>query len=127
MTRVLQVLVVLPAILFIVMGVRWLVDPAGVAPEFGMTLQTGLGLSAQVGDLSSFFLTLGFCMLLGLVSGQRPWFYAATMILFLAAAGRTVAWLVHDAALAPEIALEVIIGIILLVAAKRLPEAGGSD
>ena len=36
MNRVLSVLVLLPAILFIVMGVRWLVAPAGIAPEFGL-------------------------------------------------------------------------------------------
>ena len=28
-------------------GVRWLVDPAGVAPSLGLTLETGLGLSSQ--------------------------------------------------------------------------------
>ena len=122
MNRFLQVLVLLPAILFIVVGVRWLVAPAGVAPEFGLTLETGLGLSSQVGDMASFFLTLGFCMLLGLVTGQRPWFYVGAMILLLAAIGRTLAWLVHDAALAPQIGLELVVGVLLLIAAQRLSE-----
>ena len=44
------------------------------------------------------------------------------MIRLLAAVGRTLAWLVHDAALAPQIGLELVIGVILLVAAKRLAE-----
>ena len=122
MNRFLQVLVLLPAILFIVVGVRWLVAPAGVAPEFGLTLETGLGLSSQVGDMASFFLTLGFCMLLGLVTGQRPWFYVGAMILLLAAIGRTLAWLLHDAALAPQIGLELVVGVLLLIAAQRLSE-----
>ena len=122
MNRFLQVLVLLPAILFIVVGVRWLVAPAGVAPEFGLTLETGLGLSSQVGDMASFFLTLGFCMLLGLVTGQRPWFYVGAMILLLAAIGRTLAWLLHDAALAPQIGLEFVVGVLLLIAAQRLSE-----
>jgi len=55
MNRLLKVLVVLPAILFLVTGLRWLVAPAGVAPQFGLTLEQGVGLSSQVGDLSAFF------------------------------------------------------------------------
>ena len=38
MNKVLRVLVLLPAILFLVTGLRWLVAPAGVAPMFGLTL-----------------------------------------------------------------------------------------
>jgi hypothetical protein len=37
--------------------------------------------------------------------------------------GRILAWLVHDAALAVDlIAPEIIVGVILLVASRRLPE-----
>ena len=68
MNKILKVLVALPAILFIVTGLRWLVAPAGVAPMFGLTLADGVGLSSQVGDMSAFFLTLGICMLVGLVT-----------------------------------------------------------
>ena len=93
MNRVLSLLVVLPAILFIVTGLRWLVDPAGVAPEFGLVLGEGLGLSSQVGDMSGFFLTLGICMLAGLVSGRRTWYYPAVLLLLLTAVGRVIAWI----------------------------------
>ncbi|GHD07176.1 hypothetical protein GCM10007052_02710 [Halioglobus japonicus] len=113
-------LVLLPAILFIVMGVRWLVAPAGIAPEFGLELATGLGLSSQVGDMSGFFLTLGICMLAGLVTGRRTWFYPAALLLFLTAIGRVVAWLFHDAALAPQIGVELVVTVILLLASQRL-------
>ena len=121
MNRVLSVLVVLPGILFVVTGVRWLVDPAASATQLGMALDHGLGLSSQVGDLSSFFLTLGICMLTAVVSGRRIWYYPPILLLSLAAAGRLVAWLLHDAALAPQIGVEVVIAILLLVASRRLP------
>ena len=62
MNRLISLLVLLPAVLFVVTGVRWLVAPAGIAPEFGLVLGEGLGLSSQVGDMSAFFLTLGACM-----------------------------------------------------------------
>ena len=123
MNKVLKILVLLPAILFLVTGLRWLVAPAGVAPTFGLTLDQGVGLSSQVGDMSAFFLTLASCMLIALISGRRSWYYPAIMLLSITAVGRILAWLVHDATLALDlIAPEVIVSIILLVASRRLPE-----
>jgi hypothetical protein len=120
MNKILSVLVLLPAILFVVTGLRWLVAPAGVAPEFGLVLGEGLGLSSQVGDMSGFFLTLGICMLMALVTGRRSWYYPPAILLSLTAVGRVIAWLVHDAALASQIVPEVLVAVILLVASRRL-------
>ncbi|MCP4465330.1 MAG: hypothetical protein GY887_02915 [Halieaceae bacterium] len=120
MSRILGLLVLLPAILFVVTGVRWLVAPAGIAPEFGLALGEGLGLSSQVGDMSGFFLTLGICMLAALVSGRRTWYYPAVLLLSLTAMGRVVAWLLHDAALAPQIVVEILVAVILVIASRRL-------
>ena len=123
MNKVLKILVLLPAILFLVTGLRWLVAPAGVAPMFGLTLDEGVGLSSQVGDMSAFFLTLASSMLIALISGRRSWYYPAIMLLSITAVGRVLAWLVHDATFALDlIAPEVIVSIILLVASRRLPE-----
>ena len=123
MNKLLSLFVLLPAILFVVTGLRWLVDPAGVAPEFGLVLGEGLGLSSQVGDMSAFFLLLGICMLTALVSGHRLWYYPPMILLALTALGRILAWLMHDAALAVDlIAPEVLVALILLVASRRLPE-----
>lgn len=125
MNKVLQVLVLLPAILFMVTGVRWLVAPAGVAPMFGLTLEQGVGLSSQVGDMSGLFLTLGSCMLIALISGRRTWYYPAIMLLLITAVGRILAWLVHDATLALDlIGPELVVSAILVVASLRLPERG---
>ena len=123
MNQVLKLLVLLPAVLFLVTGLRWLVAPAGVAPTFGLTLDQGVGLSSQVGDMSGFFLTLGICMLTALVTRRRSWYYPPVLLLSITALGRIVAWLLHDATLAVDlIAPEVLISIILLVASRRLPD-----
>lgn len=120
--RGLKLLVLLPALLFLSTGLRWLVAPAGVAPDFGLTLETGIGLSSQVGDMAGFFLTLGLCILLALVTNRRAWYYPAMLLLLLTAIGRILAWLFHDAALATElIAPEISVFLILLVASRRLP------
>ena len=121
MNKVLKLLILLPAIFFIVTGVRWLVAPAGVAPMFELTLDEGIGLSSQVGDMAGFFLTLGSCILIALISGRQTWYYPAIMLLAITAVGRIVAWLVHDASLPLDlIAPEIIIALILFVASRRL-------
>lgn len=121
--RVLTVVVALPGLLFLTMGLRWLVDPAGVAPELGMTLDVGIGLSTQIGDLSAFFLVAGLSILIALVTGQRTWYYPPAMLLLLAASGRLVAWVVHDAGLATQlIVFETVVGLLLLGASRVLPK-----
>ncbi len=122
MNTAIRLLVLLCGILFLITGLRWLLAPAGVAPEFGLTLGSGVGLSSQVGDMSAFFLTLGVCILMGLTRQRPVWFYSPMILLSLTAVGRIVAWLLHDAALAVNlIAPEVIVTLILLIAARRLP------
>ena len=125
MNKVLKLLVLLPAILFLVTGIRWLVAPAGIAPNFGLTLADGIGLSSQIGDMAGFFLTLGSCMLIALITERRSWYYPPMMLLAITALGRVLAWLLHDATLAgSQIMVEVVVAFILLVASRRLPQEG---
>jgi hypothetical protein len=117
-----KLLVLLFGILFLVTGLRWLLAPAGIAPDFGLALGSGIGLSSQVGDMSAFFLTLGLCMLTGLTTQRSVWYYPPIMLLLLTAVGRVLAWLLHDAALATQlIAPEVMVSLVLLFASRRLP------
>ena len=125
MNIALRAIVLLCGVLFIVTGLRWLLAPAGVAPEFGLVLSSGIGLSSQIGDMSAFFLTLGVCILMGLTTQRTIWYYPPIILLSLTAVGRVLAWLLHDAALATDlIAPEVIIALILLIASRRLPAQG---
>jgi hypothetical protein len=118
-----KLLVLLPAILFVVTGVRWLVAPAGIAPNFGLTLADGIGLSAQVGDMTGYFLTLGGCMLIALITERRSWFYPPMMLLAITTQGRIVAWLFHDASLTVgPIMVEVVVTLILLLASRRVAQ-----
>lgn len=120
--RLLTLAVAVPGLLFTVMGLRWLVDPAGIAPELGLSLEAGLGLSSQVGDLAAFFLVAGLCILIALVTGRRTWYYPPAMLLTIAATGRLVAWIVHGASLAVQmIVVEIVVAVLLLVASRLLP------
>lgn len=120
--RLLTVVVALPGLLFTIMGLRWLVDPAGIAPQLGLSLQTGLGLSSQVGDLAAFFLVAGLSILIALVTGRRTWYYPPAMLLAIAATGRLVAWVVHGATFAVQmIVFEILVTVLLIVASRFLP------
>ena len=120
-----KLLVLLFGILFLLTGLRWLLAPADIAPDFGLALGSGIGLSSQVGDMSAFFLTLGVCMLMGLTTQRSVWYYPPIILLSLTAVGRVLAWLIHDAALATQlIAPEVIVSLVLLFASRRLPNRG---
>ena len=125
MNIALRAIVLLCGVLFIITGLRWLLAPADVAPEFGLVLSSGVGLSSQIGDMSAFFLTLGVCILMGLTTQRTIWYYPPIILLSLTAVGRVLAWLLHDAALATDlIAPEVIIALILIIASRRLPAQG---
>ena len=122
MNTAIKLLVLLFGILFLVTGLRWLLAPAGIAPDFGLALGSGIGLSSQVGDMSAFFLTLGVCILMGLTTQRSVWYCPPIILLSLTALGRVLAWLIHDAALATQlIAPEVIVSLVLLFASRRLP------
>jgi len=121
MNRILRALVALPGIFFVVMGLRWLVDPAGAAGDMDMELLDGIGRSTQIGDLATFFLALGMMILVGLITSPRRWFHVPALMLLGAAIFRVLAWLLHDAALAGQlIAVELVVACLLLVAASRL-------
>lgn len=126
MRKALKVLILIPSLLMVVSGIRWLVDPSGAADALGMTLLDGVGRSSQIGDGAGYFLTLGFCMLMALISEERSWFYPPIMLLMLTVVGRLLAWLLHDAALTVDfIAVEVIMALLLLVGARVLTKGEG--
>jgi glucose-6-phosphate-specific signal transduction histidine kinase len=105
------------------MGLRWLLAPRGIAPEFGLALQSGIGLSSQIGDMAAFFLLLGICILTALVAQRRFWYYPPMILLSLTALSRVLAWLIHDAALPMNLIMpEIVVALIILVASRRLPD-----
>lgn len=125
MNKTLKVIVALPAILFLIVGLRWLIAPAGVAAEFGMPLLDGLGRSTQIGDLAAFFIGSSVMVLLGVVTQNKTWLLAPALLLSLTAVFRLLAWLVHDASFAgQQIAIEVVVAALLVFAASRAVQPG---
>ena len=121
MNSLLRALVALPAIGFLVIGLRWAIDPSSAASDLGMTLLSGVGRSSQIGDVGALFLSMGSMILIALTTGQRSWFYAPALMLSLIAVLRILAWLLHGAALTLDmIVVEVVVASLLLLASSRL-------
>jgi hypothetical protein len=114
-----------PAVVFVVIGLVWLVAPGFVAARMRMPLLEGDGLSTQIGDLASFFLVLGGSILTALLTHRSIWLYPAIMLLGFAVTGRVIAWLAHGAGLPLDmIAVEVVVAGLLVVLARRMAAAG---
>ena len=123
MKKAYQIVVALPGIIFLFFGIRWIIDPASAAEALGMPLLDGVGRSTQIGDMTSFFLSLSVLIFGGLITAKRIWFYVPVMMLGLTAFFRIVAWIVHDAALAiPLIAPEIIIASLIFFASAKICE-----
>ena len=123
MNKVLRIVVALVGLLFVMLGIRWLVDPSGSAADLGMPLLEGIGRSTQIGDLVAFFFSGGLMVVIGLITDRRSWLYAPAMLVASTALFRVIAWLAHDAAFATQqIAVEVVISLLLIAAALRLAD-----
>lgn len=121
MTTTWKILTGLPGVIFVSIGLIWLIAPGFAASQLGMSLLTGVGLSTQIGDLASFFLVLGSCILTALLRGQRNWLYAPIMLLGCAAVARVIAAAFHGATFAIElVAVEVSVAALLVNAYREL-------
>ena len=68
---------------FLINGLQWIIAPARIAEQLGMPLLEGVGLSTQIGDMGSFFITVGAMTLIGAITTTRHWFYAPSMLLLV--------------------------------------------
>ena len=121
MKNVLRVVAGLLGALFFAMGLQWILSPANIAESLGMPLLEGVGLSTQIGDLGSFFITVGAMTLIGAITTTRHWFYAPSMLLLVAALYRTLSTLLYGAPFViSAIAVEVVVGLFLIFVSSKI-------
>ena len=121
MKNVLRIVAGLLGILFFLNGLQWIISPANVAESLGMPLLEGVGLSTQIGDLGSFFITVGAMTLIGAITTTRHWFYAPSMLLLVAALYRTLSTLLYGAPFVMSaIVVEVVVGLFLIFVGSKI-------
>ena len=107
--------------LFLINGLQWIIAPANIAAQLGMPLLEGVGLSTQIGDMGSFFITVGAMTIIGALSQTRHWFYAPSMLLLVAALFRTLSTAIYGAPFVlPAIVVEISVGLFLIFAGSRI-------
>ena len=92
----------IPAVVFLIIGVFWVLQPGIMAENFGMVLSSDLGLSSQIGDLGSYFVSSALMIFYGIYTNNTHWFYPPILIMLLTALFRTLSTLLHDAPFAAD-------------------------
>lgn len=107
----------IPAVVFLIIGVFWVLQPGIMAENFGMVLSSDLGLSSQIGDLGSYFVSSALMIFYGIYTNNTHWFYPPILIMLLTALFRTLSTLLHDAPFAADmIGSEILFSGILIYA-----------
>ena len=122
MNRFLVVLNAINGILFIAIGLLWVISPYEAGANFGiLEISEGLGRSSLIGDVGSYFFCIGLMMILAAYTLRSIWFYAPAMLLGVTALFRVISWAAHDATFATQfIIIEILIITLLLVTSKRM-------
>ena len=122
MNRLLVVLNTINGVIFIILGLLWVVSPFEAGANFGiLEIPEGLGRSSLIGDVGSYFFCIGVMMILAVYTLRSIWFYAPAMLLGVTALFRVISWLAHDATFATQfIIIEILLIILLLATSKRM-------
>ena len=122
MNKFLVVLNAINGILFIAIGLLWVISPYEAGANFGiLEISEGLGRSSLIGDVGSYFFCIGLMMILAAYTLKSIWFYAPAMLLGVTALFRVISWAAHDATFATQfIIVEILLITLLLVTSKRM-------
>ncbi len=122
MNKFLVVLNAINGILFIAIGLLWVISPNEAGANFGiLEISEGLGRSSLIGDVGSYFFCIGLMMILAAYTLRSIWFYAPAMLLGVTAIFRVISWAAHDATFATQfIIIEILLITLLLVTSKRM-------
>ena len=122
MNKFLVVLNAINGILFVAIGLLWVISPYKAGANFGiLEISEGLGRSSLIGDVGSYFFCIGLMMILAAYTLRSIWFYAPAMLLGVTALFRVISWVAHDATFATQfIIIEILLITLLLVTSKRM-------
>ena len=124
MNKFLVVLNAINGILFIAIGLLWVISPYKAGANFGiLEISEGLGRSSLIGDVGSYFFCIGLMMILAAYTLKNIWFYAPAMLLSVTAIFRIISWAAHDATFATQfIVIEIVLVAILLITSRKVSD-----
>lgn len=124
MRYALKIIVIVLGLVFLALGARYLLDPAGTGEQFGLSPVAANGLATLRADMFALFGVCGLAALVGAWRNDRKLLLVPVAICVLALVGRFVSFLVEGASsgMVEAVAVEVISAAILLVASQVLPD-----
>ena len=122
MDLLLRVLIGAIALLFLVMGLGYMFDPAANAPDLSVTPIGEHGLNTLRGDLGGLFIASTVLLVLGLLQRKVEWFLSVAVFMGVIATGRVIGFVLdgNPAELALiAFAFEILIASVLVLASYR--------
>ena len=123
MVLVLRALLFVGGLFFVLMGIGFLLDPAGAGADFGIAPQGVLGLASMRADMTAFFIVAGGCLIWGGWARKGDPLLVSAALMAIALIGRIVTLLVdgpHDDFFVPML-VEGLTVIIALTCSRILP------
>ena len=123
MSLILRALLFVGGLFFILMGVGFLIDPAGSGADFGIAPQGTMGLASIRADMTAFFLVAGGCLVWGAWARKGDPLLVSAALMGIAIVGRLYTLAVngpHDGWFVPII-VEAVTVILALAASRMLP------
>ena len=123
MTLALKIVSGLFAMLFLIMGIGFLFDPAGNAPDLALSPLGAHGLNTLRGDIGGLFLASTALIGLGLMLRKGDWLLAVAMLMLFIAAGRLIGFVIDgNPAQTTLVAFgfEIVMAAVLIATSRRL-------
>lgn len=123
MRHALKTVVILLGLVFLAMGLRYLIDPAGMGEQFGVQPKGATGFATLRADMFALFGVCGGAALLGGWRNDRKLLLVAVAICLFALTGRFVSFLVEgmSAGMVQAVTGEAIAVLVLFTASRVLP------
>lgn len=123
MIVILRALLFVGGLFYVLMGVGFLLDPAGSGADFGIAPQGTMGLASIRADMTAFFLVAGGCLIWGAWARKGDPLLVSAALMGIALFGRIVTLVIdgpHDGFILPMI-VEGVTVVIALFCSRVLP------
>jgi len=123
MQTVVKAIPALIALLFLVMGINFVLDPVAGAAQVGVEPLGVDGLNTIRGDLGGLFLSCAILLILGLWRSEGAWFIAVAVLMLVIASGRLIGFVVDGSpgeATLTAFGFELVIAAGLIYASRRI-------
>lgn len=124
MVLIYRIVLTVGGLLLLLMGSRFLIDPAGVGVEFGLQVEGAHGLTSLRADFTSYFLVAGTCLILGVWAQRRDPLLIGAALLLVTLTGRLIGLAIDgsfEGYIMPMVA-EAIFGLTAIAAARSFSQ-----